>query len=147
MLRGYISSSRANWDGDVNETLTLIAAAMVAPSVSPAQAGQLKIGETVKLARDSQLPSCRTVDAAVLMEVRTHFRTKEFNAYMNSSNAHCNVVLGLYNDRYRVTASASHWADDGSKDESQRWYRLCDKDECSWVLRDEQKNSWVGILD
>ena len=56
----------------------------------PAAADQLKVGTSVKLERDAQLPSCQKVE----------------------------------------------------------WYRLCNRYEgCSWVLRDDDKNAWVGFYD
>ena len=69
----------------------------------PAAADQLKIGTSVKLERDAQLPSCQKVDDAIAMELSTHFITKAFNDYMNAKPRKCSVMMGLYHGHYQVT--------------------------------------------
>jgi hypothetical protein len=67
---------------------------------------------------------------------------------MNSKRRKCSVVMGLYHGHYRVTDASPHFPGDGSRIDSQRWYRLCNRYEgCSWVLRDDDKNAWVGFYD
>ena len=114
----------------------------------PAAADQLKVGTSVKLERDAQLPSCQKVDDAIAMELSTHFITKAFNDYMNAKPGKCSVMMGLYHGHYQVTDPSPHFAGDGSRIDSHRWYRLCNRYEgCSWVLRDDDKNAWVGFYD
>ena len=55
------------------------------------------------------------------------------------------MMMRLYHGRYQVT-HVRHFAGDGSRIDSHRWYRLCNRYEgCSWVLRDDDKNAWVGF--
>ena len=108
----------------------------------PAAADQLKVGTSVKLERDAQLPSCHKVDDAIAMELSTHFITKAFNDYMNAKPGKCSVMMGLYHGHYQVTDASPHFAGDGSRIDSHRWYRLCNRYEgCSWVLRDDRSNT------
>ena len=52
--------------------------------------------------------------------------------------------MGLYHGHYQETDASPHFAGDGSRIDSHRWYRLCNRYEgCSWVLRDDDKNAWV----
>ena len=58
------------------------------------------------------------------------------------------MMMRLYHGRYQVTDASPHFAGDGSRIDSHRWYRLCNRYEgCSWVLRDDDKNAWVGFYD
>ena len=88
----------------------------------PAAADQLKVGTSVKLERDAQLPSCQKVDDAIAMQLSTHFITKAFNDYMNAKPGKCSVMMGLYHGRYQVTDASPHFAGDGSRIDSHRWY-------------------------
>jgi hypothetical protein len=101
-----------------------------------------KIGETIKLGA-VDLPSCPSIDDAVLMETVTHFVFKDFMVFIETAQGGCFAVIGGYGDRYKVTASSPHQGD-GSK----RWYRLCSSDKiCSWVLRNDTQDVWVGFSD
>ena len=93
----------------------------------PAAADHLKVGTSVKLERDAQLPSCQKVDDAIAMELSTHFITKAFNDYMNAKRGKCSVMMGLYHGHYQVTDASPHFAGDGSRIDSRRWYRLCNR--------------------
>ena len=130
--------------------LVTVASMMTAPVTFalPVAADHLKIGTSVKLERDAQLPSCQKVDDAIAMELSTHFITKAFNDYTSTKRGRCSVMMGLHHGHYQVTDTSPHSASDGSRIDSQRWYRLCNRVEgCSWVLRDDDKNAWVGFYD
>ena len=71
------------------------------------------------------MPNCRRVkkvDDAIARSSSTHFITKAFNDYMNAKPGKCSVMMGLYHGRYQVTDASPHFAGDGSRIDSHRWY-------------------------